>query len=115
VWLVVQEDVPQPQTPQPHCLDKSLMSNMYFSSKLPRSTYILNHHYILFIKDISCSSRAKLFQEGTFFIILNIQGSFGHGVLGRLAHGLLNRWTSQLDLGITTEGLERVFSVHNST
>ena len=30
-------------------------------------------------------------------------------------HGLLNRWTSQLDLGITTEGLERVFSVHKST
>ena len=31
------------------------------------------------------------------------------------AHGLLNRWTSQLDLGITTGGLERVVSVHNST
>ena len=32
-----------------------------------------------------------------------------------LNHGLLNRWTSQLDLGSTTGGLERVFSVHNST
>ena len=30
-------------------------------------------------------------------------------------HGLLNIWTSQLDLGITTGGLERVVSVHNST
>ena len=30
-------------------------------------------------------------------------------------HGLLNRWTSQLDLGITTGGLESVVSVHNST
>ena len=29
--------------------------------------------------------------------------------------GLLNRWTSQLDLGCTTGGLERVVSVHNST
>ena len=28
---------------------------------------------------------------------------------------LLNRWTSQLDLGCTTGGLERVVSVHNST
>jgi hypothetical protein len=30
-----------------------------------------------------------------------------------LMHGLLNRWTSQLDLGSTTGGLERVVSVHN--
>ena len=29
--------------------------------------------------------------------------------------GLLNRWMSQLDLGCTTGGLERVVSVHNST
>ena len=29
--------------------------------------------------------------------------------------GPLNRWTSQLDLGCTTGGLERVVSVHNST
>ena len=29
--------------------------------------------------------------------------------------GLLNRWTSQLDLGCTTGGLERVVSLHNST
>ena len=29
--------------------------------------------------------------------------------------GLLNRWTSQLDLGCTNGGLERVVSVHNST
>ena len=28
-------------------------------------------------------------------------------------HGLLNRWTSQLDLGSMTGGLERVVSVHN--
>ena len=27
--------------------------------------------------------------------------------------GLLNRWTSQLDLGCTSGGLERVVSVHN--
>ena len=32
-----------------------------------------------------------------------------------LTHGLLNRWMSQLDLGITTEGLEKVVSVHYST
>ena len=32
-----------------------------------------------------------------------------------LSQGLLNRWTSQLDLGSTTGGLERVVSVHNST
>ena len=32
-----------------------------------------------------------------------------------LNQGLLNRWTSQLDLGCTTGGLERVVSVHNST
>ena len=32
-----------------------------------------------------------------------------------LSQGLLNRWTSQLDLGSTTEWLERVVSVHNST
>ena len=34
---------------------------------------------------------------------------------GAPIHGLLNRWTSQLDLGSTTGGLERVVSVHNST
>ena len=28
---------------------------------------------------------------------------------------LLNRWTSQLDLGCTTGWLERVVSVHNTT
>ena len=28
--------------------------------------------------------------------------------------GLLNRWMSQLDLGCTTGGLERVVSVHNT-
>ena len=33
----------------------------------------------------------------------------------RLDQGLLNRWTSQLDLGITAGGLERAVSVHNST
>ena len=33
----------------------------------------------------------------------------------KILDGLLNRWTSQLDLGITTGGLERVVSVHNST
>ena len=33
----------------------------------------------------------------------------------QLTQGLLNRWTSQLDLGCTTGGLERVVSVHNST
>ena len=32
-----------------------------------------------------------------------------------LRQRLLNRWTSQLDLGCTTGGLERVVSVHNST
>ena len=32
-----------------------------------------------------------------------------------LNQGLLNRWTSQHDLGCTTVGLERVISVHNST
>ena len=32
-----------------------------------------------------------------------------------ISQGLLNRWTSQLDLGCTTGGLERVVSVHNST
>ena len=34
---------------------------------------------------------------------------------GWLSQGLLNRWTSQLDLGCTTGGLERVVSVHSST
>ena len=37
------------------------------------------------------------------------------GCLFVLGQGLLNRWTSQLDLGCTTGGLERVVSVHNST
>ena len=36
-------------------------------------------------------------------------------VPGKVIQGLLNRWTSQLDLGCTTGGLERVVSVHNST
>ena len=35
--------------------------------------------------------------------------------LRTLSQGVLNRWTSQLDLGCTTGGLERVVSVHNST
>ena len=32
-----------------------------------------------------------------------------------IMQGLLNRWTSQLDLGITAGALERAVSVHNST
>ena len=32
-----------------------------------------------------------------------------------LGQRLLNRWTSQLDLGSTAGSLERVVSVHNST
>ena len=32
-----------------------------------------------------------------------------------LEQGLLKRWTSQLDLGCMTGGLERVVSVHSST
>ena len=36
-------------------------------------------------------------------------------ILCCLSQGLLNRWTSQLDLGITAGGLERAVSVHNST
>ena len=32
-----------------------------------------------------------------------------------LSQGLLHRWTSQLDFGITAGGLERAISVHNST
>ena len=41
----------------------------------------------------------------------------GNGLISvaKIRHGLLNRWTSQLDLGCTTGGLERVVSVHNST
>ena len=35
--------------------------------------------------------------------------------VGQIGQGLLNRWTSQLDLGITAGGLERAVSVHNST
>ena len=36
-------------------------------------------------------------------------------VLRIITQGLLHRWTSQLDLGITAGGLERAVSVHNST
>ena len=43
-----------------------------------------------------------------------IQTAYYNGA-SMIGHGLLNRWTSQLDLGITTGGLERVVSVHNST
>ena len=32
-----------------------------------------------------------------------------------IIQGLLNRWTSQLDLDCTTGGLEVIVSVHNST
>ena len=35
--------------------------------------------------------------------------------ISTINQGLLNRWTSQLDLGCTTGCLERVVSVHNST
>ena len=35
--------------------------------------------------------------------------------LGWMTQGLLNRWTSQLDLSCTIGGLERVVSEHNST
>ena len=35
--------------------------------------------------------------------------------ISQLSQGRLNRWTSQLDLGNTTGGLETVVSVHNST
>jgi hypothetical protein len=42
--------------------------------------------------------------------------TIGYGVFkGGLIQRLLNRWTSQLDLGCTTGCLERVVSVHNST
>ena len=59
-------------------------------------------------KNLTKSPKAKLFQEAKFFVII-------FTYLSRLVQGLLNRWTSQLDLGCTTEGLERVVSVHNST
>ena len=39
----------------------------------------------------------------------------GYSMVSILSQGLLNRWTSQLDLGSTTGGLERVVSVNNST
>ena len=42
---------------------------------------------------------------------LNFEVVFKIGISQRL----LNRWTSQLDLGCTTGCLERVVSVHNST
>ena len=50
------------------------------------------------------------------YIQINMQESFSNfneqrGTIQRL----LNRWTSQLDLGSTTGCLERVVSVHNST
>ena len=35
--------------------------------------------------------------------------------IAKSIQGLLNRWTSQLGLGCTTGGLERVVSAHNST
>ena len=47
---------------------------------------------------------------------LKLKNGFFKDISGpRLGQGLLNRWTSQLDLGCTTGGLERVVSVHNST
>ena len=56
----------------------------------------------------------------TFFQFQNNQISLSDFITellsnDKLIHGLLNRWTSQLDLGITTGGLERVVSLHNST
>ena len=42
--------------------------------------------------------------DRTFFIVV-----FSHHVV--LSQGLLNRWTSQLDLGCTNGGLERIVSV----
>jgi hypothetical protein len=41
--------------------------------------------------------------------------SYPYLPLRRIDQRLLNRWTSQLDLGCTTGCLERVVSVHNST
>ena len=38
-------------------------------------------------------------------------GGFSQGC--EICQRLLNRWTSQLDLGYTTGGLERVVLVHN--
>ena len=48
-------------------------------------------------------------------IDIAIKGSTLYLVLPVIVHVLLNRWTSQLDLGCTTGGLERVVSVHDST
>ena len=44
-----------------------------------------------------------------------MKNSLAEKINNHANQGLLNRWTSQLDLGITAGGLERAVSVHNST
>ena len=70
---------------------------------------------IFLLSDTSNHGWHSMFYES--LIILNISTlNFSEGVLASvLIQGLLNRWTSQLDLGNTSGWLERVVSVHNST
>ena len=63
--------------------------------------------------DTDCGISAKsIFKNTSFIFFLTIDFRF---YIAGLEQGLLNRWTSQLDLECTTGGLERVVSVHNST
>ena len=72
MWLVVQETVPQPQTLQPHCLDKSLMSNMHLCIFHQNFLDLLTYYLIIITFFVSMTihvhPKVKLFQEGNFFI-----------------------------------------------
>ena len=70
------------------------------------------HHYLGLEFPRICKLLGVTLLIGRAFHIGQI---FPVGLKQNLSQGLLNRWTSQLDLGITAGGLERTVSVHNST
>ena len=79
----------------------------------------MTSHFFLYFE--TPSSMSALFTSICWQISSNFDtplqiANFVYGQsLNSIIQGPLNRWTSQLDLGNTTGGLETVVSVHNST
>ena len=80
----------------------SLAANAFVSSLCKKSKRLWPHG----LPDITFA---------TLFPLLSSDFCSALRFKGELIQGHLNRWTSQLGLGCTTGGLERVVSVHKST
>ena len=108
-------------------LSKSLLGSLTFRSVSKKNYQIKYPTFFLclwpLLVFLSVSNGVSLCKTGYRLLLMTTQfrnfprtsHTITHITRRGLMQGLLNRWTSQLDLGCTTWGLERVVSVHNST